>query len=625
MKNLYIALAFVVATAATNSYSQTKETKTADKLFNQFEYVKAAEQYLKLATTTPDPYVFKQLGDSYYNMFNTAEAIKWYGKATATDQNAETYYRYAQMLKASGNYEQAGKQMQKFASKAPNDARAKAYLTNPNYISKLQNQTKGYDVKKLDISSEQADFGAVLNNGNVYFASARNTARKKYGWIGEPYLDLYQANYNTDGTITNASEVTAINSRWHDGPATLSKDGNTMYFASESYKENSYEKDTNTKNKIGQVNLFKATKLSTGWSNIEPLPFNSKSYSTSNPSLSQDGKTLYFSSNMPGGLGGNDVWKTTINADGSYGKPENLGVKVNTEGDESFPSISDDNKTLYFASSGRQGFGGLDVYELDLTKASAEAVNLGKPVNTEKDDFAFTFNQEKNVGFLSSNREKSDDIYLVNPVCKLNVNTIVTNAKTGAIIANATVTLLDDKKAVIATETSNERGEVSFTAECEKAYTIGAEKSGYETGTFAVAKTSKSATTKVEAKLVPIVPIITEKEIILSPIYFEYDKSNITEDGAFELDKLVTVMNENPKLVVYAKSHTDNRGSDKYNERLSDARAKATVQYIISKGIDTARISGKGMGETEPKIDCKDTCTETDHAKNRRSEFLIVK
>ena len=632
MKNtyqIYLALGFVIATATANLTAQTAATASADKLFNQFEYVKAAEQYLKLTTATANPkvdsYVYKQLADSYFNMFNTAEATKWYAKATATLQTAETYYRYAQMLRASGNYAEANKQMQQFASKAPADARAVAFLANPNYLAKLESQSKSFDVKKLDINGDQSDFGAVLNNGTVYFASARNMARKTYGWIAEPFLDIYTANYNTDGTISNAMPLNAVNSKWHDGPATLSKDGKTMYFASESFKDDKYEKDKEGKNKIGQVSLFKAMKLSDGWGNISPLPFNSKSYSTGSPSLSADEKTLYFRSNMPGGLGGNDIWKTTIGADGSYSKPENLGNKVNTEGDEGFPFISDDNNTLYFASSGRQGFGGLDVFELNLANVNSEAMNLGKPVNTQKDDFGFTFNQEKNIGFLSSNREKSDDIYQVMPVCKMNVFTTVTNAKTGATINNATVTLLDDKKTIVGTQTSNDKGEVNFAVECEKDYTVAAEKSGYDPNTFAVAKISKSATVKIDAKLVPTEVIITEKEIILSPIYFEYNKSNITEDGAFELDKLVAVMTANPQMVIYAKSHTDNRGSDAYNSRLSNARAKSTVQYIISKKIDASRISGKGLGESEPKIDCKEACTEDDHAKNRRSEFLIVK
>ena len=621
MKNLYIALSFVVISITVSA--QNKNTKIADKLFARFEYVDAVKEYQKLIENgKADPYVYKQLADANYNMFNSAEAIKWYKKATETQQDAETYYRYAQMLKAEGKYDDANKQMKKFATAAPSDLRAKAFNENPNYIPSLLDKTKLFDVKSSKISSDKSDFGAVLYNNSLYFASARNGARKNYGWTDEPFLDIYKADYNTDGTITNASPVTELNSKWHDGPITISADGKTAYFASESYKEKqSSPKDKKANAKYSQVYLFSATKNGDSWGTPSSLPFNDKSFSNSNPSLSRDGKTLYFSSNRPSSMGGTDIWKVAVNADGTYGEPQNLGVKVNTEGNESFPFIADDNKTLYFASSGKQGFGGLDVYQIDLT--NGEATNLGKPVNTEKDDFAFTFNESKKIGFLSTNRSGNDDIFIVNPICAVDVLIVVTNAKTGEILANASVSILDDKKNVIATQMSNAKGEVSYKVECDRAYVIQASKDGFEGNTFAVTK-SKGPKAKVDAALQPIEVIVTETEIILKPIYFEYDKSNITQEGAFELDKLVQVMKNNDKMVILAKSHTDSRGSDKYNLTLSERRAKSTVQYIISKGIDASRISGKGMGELEPKEVCN-PCTEAQHALNRRSEFLIVK
>ncbi|WP_146870451.1 OmpA family protein, partial [Flavobacterium branchiophilum] len=275
-------------------------------------------------------------------------------------------------------------------------------------------------------------------------------------------------------------------------------------------------------------------------------------------------------------------------------------------------------------SNGRQGFGGLDVFQIDLNNPGP-AVNLGKPVNTEKDDFALTFHVQKNTGFLSSNRSGNDDIYGITPVCALDVTTIVSNTKTGDVLANAKVAILDDRKNIIATQTTNEKGEVSYKVECEKTYVIQASKEGFESNTFAVAKVSKASKAKIDAALNPIEHIITPTEVVLNPIFFEYNKSNITQEGAFELDKLVEAMKSNDKLVVFVKSHTDNRGGDVFNMNLSDRRAKATVQYVLSKGIAESRISGKGFGESEPKVDCKDTCTEEDHAQNRRSEFLIVK
>ncbi|SCY99055.1 OmpA family protein, partial [Flavobacterium caeni] len=234
------------------------------------------------------------------------------------------------------------------------------------------------------------------------------------------------------------------------------------------------------------------------------------------------------------------------------------------------------------------------------------------------------FNKDKKVGFLSSNRGGNDDIYVVSPICGVMVTTVVTDAKTGAILSNASVSIVDDRKNVIATETSDAKGQVTYRVECNRAYTVQASRDGYEGASFEVAK-QDGGDRRVDAKLQPIETIVRETEIVLNPIFFEYDKSNVTREGAFELDKLVQVMKSNPALTILAKAHTDNRGSDAYNLSLSDRRAKSTVQYVISKGIAKNRITGKGFGEAEPKVDCGESCTEEQHAQNRRSEFLIVK
>ena len=623
MKNIYIVLSFVSISITTSA--QNMNTKIADKLFGRFDYIEAVKEYSKLVENgKADSYVYKQLAEANFNMFNSAEAAKWYGKATETEQDAETYYRYAQMLKAERKYDDANKQMKKFAAAAPNDLRAKTFNENPNYIPSLLDKTKMYDVKSSSISSDKSDFGALLIDNGLYFVSARSGSGKSYSWTDESYLDIYRADYNSDGSVSNAVAVKQLNSKWHEGPITMSSDGKTAYFASESYKDNiTASKDKKANAKYSQVYLYSALKNGDSWGSISSLPFNDKSFSNSNPSLSKDGKTLYFSSNRPGSIGGTDIWKVMVNADGTFGEPQNLGVKVNTEGNETFPFIAENNKTLYFASSGRPGFGGLDVFEIDLSNNS-EAINLGTPVNTEKDDFAFTFNEAKKIGFLSTNRNGNDDIFFVNPVCAVDALIVVSDKKTGLILANASVSILDDKKNIIATEMSNSKGEVSYKVECDKAYVIQASKDGYEGNTFAVTK-SKGPTAKVDARLQPIDVVITETEVILNPIFFEYNKSNITQEGAFELDKLVQVMKNNDKMVVLAKSHTDSRGADSYNLTLSDKRAKSTVQYIISKGIAASRISGVGKGELEPKVDCGETCTEEQFAQNRRSEFLIVK
>lgn len=620
MKNLYIALFFVAISSSI--CAQNKDTKTADKFFNRYEYVSAVKEYQKLVDNgKADGYVYKQLADAYFNMFNTTEAVTWYSKATKTEQDSETYFRYAQMLKVIGKYEEANKQMNKFASMVPNDLRAKSFKENPNYVPKILNKNVSFTVNSLPLSSDKSDFAAVLYGNKLYFTSARSSSRKNYGWSGEPYLDIYSSIMADSGTFSEPIALTSLNSKFHDGPVTISTDGNTIYFSGDSFREGLFEKDKVNKLKLGKNNLYTATKSGEEWTNVKPLPFNSKEYSLSNPSLSRDGKTLYFSSNMPGSLGGVDIWKVAINGT-DFGKPENLGPKVNTEGNESFPFIADDNSTLYFASSGKQGLGGYDVYMIDLAK-SIEAVNMGKPINTEKDDFAFTFNKAKNIGFLSSNRNGNDDIFSATPICGVDLLVVVTNAKTGEILSNAKVAVVDEKKNILSTETSNDKGEVNFRVDCDKIYSIQATKDGFEGNIFPVSK-SKGPTAKIVAPLQPIDVIVTPTEIVLKPIYFEYDKSNITQEGAFELDKLVQVMKNNDKLVIFAKSHTDSRGSDEYNLSLSDRRAKATVQYVISQGISEERISGKGFGKSELKVQCE-PCTDEQHSQNRRSEFLIVK
>ena len=620
MRKLYVTLSFVMVSGMLSA--QNQYTKTADKLFNRYEYVDAAKEYLKLAEgSKADNYVYKQLAESYYNVFNTKEAVKWYAKVVEQKQDAETYYKYAQMLKAEGNFSEADKQMQQFAQLAPNDQRAKTFVSKPNYLPELQGQTKLYDVAKSDVSSDKTDFGAVLtNDNNVYFASARNTSKRNSNFNEEPYLDIYKATYNANGTISDAVEVDNLNTKWHDGPASITSDGNTMYYGSESFNEKEYVKDKAKKSKFGKIYLYKATKEGDKWVNSKPLPFNNKAYDVRNPSISKDGKTLYFSSNMPGGFGGEDIWKVSVNGD-EYGTPENLGAKVNTEANESFPFITEDN-ILFFSSNGKTGFGGLDVFKMDLNKGT-EAINVGEPVNTSKDDFAFTYNTTKKVGFFSSNRDGNDDIFKAVPICNVQALVRVKDAKTGNVIEGATVMLVDEKQTTITNQSTASNGETLSGVLCNTAYSAQVSKQGYESGVFEVAK-AENDQVFVEALLNPIMPIITEKEVILQPIYFEYDKSNITADGAAEFNKLIIVMNENPNMVIFAKSHTDSRGSDKYNMNLSDRRAKATVQYLISKGIAKDRISGQGFGESEPKVACK-SCIEEEHAQNRRSEFLIVK
>jgi outer membrane protein OmpA-like peptidoglycan-associated protein len=621
MKKIYTTFILIVSLAV--SYGQNSATSKADKLFESYQYVAAIEEYLKLAESkNANEYVYTQLAESYYNVFDSKNASKWYAKAVKGKAEAEIYFRYAQTLKVLGNYQEANKQMDVFAKMVPKDERAKEHLANPNYIPSLSTDAKLFDVADTNIKNKgQSDFGAVLTNDNtLYFASTRNSSNRTDSYSDQPYLDIYKSTRAANGNFSEPIPVKELNTPFHDGPVTISSDGTTMFFARDGHSEGQYGKSKNGNIKVGEQGIYKATKVDGKWSNVESLPFNSTSHSSTNPSLSTDGKTLYFASNMPGGLGESDIWKVSVTSNG-YGKPENLGANVNTAARENFPFITDDN-ILYFASTGHQGIGGYDVYKINLN-GTEQAQNLGKPVNTEKDDFSFSFNKSVNIGYFSSNRKGTDAIYTATPVCKAEALIVVTNSKTNAVLANASVAILDAKGNVIETKQTNAEGKVNYGIECNVGYGLKVSAPNFENAVSAV-KPATAGETIVEVALMPTSVIITDTEVILNPVYFEYDKSNITAQGAVELDKLIKVMNDYPNMIIFVKSHTDSKGSDTYNLNLSEKRAQSTVQYLISKGIATARISGKGYGSTVQKVKCT-KCTAEQDAQNRRSEFMIVK
>lgn len=631
MKNLKTIL-FITLMSSFCLTAQNRDTKKADKQFSRLEFVKAAKSYSTLVEEgRGDTYIYGKLADSYYNIFNTVEAERWYAKVLESSESPEMIYKYAQMLKANGKYEQSNKEMDRFASMRPSDNRATTYIKNKNYLPKILEQGKKFNLQNADFNSDQSDFGGILNNGKLYISSSRNEVRKNYGWNEQPYLDIYTVSKNSDGTYQEAIIANyTLNTKHHEGLVSFTPDGNTMYFTRESYYENIYQRDTLSKRtRYSQIFLYKATKLDSDWDNVEGLPINSENYSVKNPSVSSDGSTMYFASNMPGGYGDFDIYKAPINADGTLGEPVNMGQKVNTEGQEMFPYISSKN-ILYFSSDGHLGLGGLDVfYTKEIDGKMAPIRNIGIPINSNGDDFAFNIVEETEEGFVSSNREGGkggDDIYIfkkLQPLCDTLIAATVLDDKTREPISGASVSLFDIEGNKISTKTTNEEGIAEFIVECETDTELEVTMNDYDSKKVTV-KGSNEEELDVQISLDPIEKLIVADKIELAPIYFEYDKSNVTAQAAFELDKLVQIMNKYPEIVINATSHTDYIGSNSYNMRLSDRRAKTTVQYVISKGIDESRISGMGKGETEPKIDCGTKCTDEERQLNRRSEFIIV-
>ena len=639
----YITL--VLLLSVTVSFGQRKYT--ADKYFNEFAYVKSIELYEKIYQKGDSSFVvLSRLGDANYLNNNTFDAEKWYQKmfASNTEVAPEYYFKYAQSLKSNGKYTEADEWMLKLKELKINDSRVESLLANSGYYDEYTNKnTKFINIHNVSLNTPYSDYGVFIADNQVFFSSTRPEAglsrSKVYKWNNQPYLNIYSANETSvevsEGIHvldmeSTGDKVEDINSKYHDASAIITKDGNTMYFTRDNYDGRKLRSD---KNRTSHLKIYRAEKVNDRWTNIKELPFNSDAFSCGQTALSEDEKTLYFVSDMPGGVGATDIYKVAIVGAKSFGTPENLGKTINSEGSEMFPVIGKEG-SLYFSSNGHTGLGGLDVFESKINSDGfTSPVNVGAPVNSNKDDFSLVFTEDGKKGYFSSNRDGGkgdDDIYsFVLYSCDQFIDGIVYNKATQEILPGATVKLLDGEGKVINTQVANSSGYYSFgKVTCSTLYTVVGEKTNF-------VPDSKMVNTTEEDQLVlktdlQLAPLIIASQIVINPIFFDFDKYNIREDAEYELEKIVSVMNDNPDMVIKIESHTDSRGDNDYNRILSDNRAKSTRDYIISRGIAKERIeSAIGYGEDRLLNDCNDAnaekCSKEEHQKNRRSYFYIVK
>ena len=626
-------LVLILILSCSLSYAQTK---LADKFFDNYGYIKAIELYEKAVENGDNSaHVLTRLGDAYYNNSNSEKAAYWYGEALKEHKKIDTeyLYKYIQSLRSIGKYEEADKWFKELSAAQQGDSRLKGY--NPDEVDLYAKLTSKNDVivkvENLDFNSENSDFGSYIYEDKLYFASARGGDGKIYSWNKEPFLDLYKVSITdnsgvaTYGATAELSED--INTEYHEASVAITNDGKTMYFTRDNVNKRNrikYDKKGTT-----HLKLYKATLVNDQWTNVVELPFNDEVFSTGHPALSPDNKTLYFVSDREGGLGQSDIYAVTINKDGSYGKPENLGEKVNTEGREMFPYVSKDS-TLYFSSDGHLNLGLLDIFKSDVLKGLRnDPENLGAPYNSGYDDFAFFINSETEQGYFSSNRpggKGSDDIYSFNAKeCKEVISGTARDSKTNIILSGVTVKLVDETGKIVEEYFTKDSGEYTFTVDCDKTYTVIGSKPDYKDDQKTIA--TSTVDEKINTVDLSLEPLIIDNQIVINPIFFDFDKWNIRTDAQYELENIVDVMRKHPTMIIKIESHTDSRGRDKYNMKLSDRRAKSTRDYIISRGIDANRIeSAIGYGESQLLNKCSNgvKCTEEEHQLNRRSYFYIV-
>ncbi|MBT8270507.1 MAG: OmpA family protein, partial [Bacteroidia bacterium] len=474
------------------------------------------------------------------------------------------------------------------------------------------------------------------------FASSRDTKQKTYNWNGQPFLELYTATKQDDGNYTDVRKFDdRINTKYHESTASFLPTDDVVYFTRNNYFKRNLERDDEG---VNRLQMYRAKLQEDGsWGDIESVHFNSQYYSVAHPTVNVYGTRVYFASDMEGTVGNSDLFMADINDDGTLGEPVHLGSAVNTEGSESFPYINSKGD-LYFSSNGLTGLGGLDIFmvrdfELKLDNHEQLIVeNVGKPINSSKDDFAYYENLGTKEGFFTSNRDGGkgdDDIYFFKiPDCLQDLEGIVFDERTKELIPGAKVRLFDQAGQQIEEMIVGEDAKYKFAdLNCEKEYLVRVEKENYSTDEDRIATTdNRKETLLLDLEISSDEVVVTEgtnlrDALDLNPIYFDLDKWNIRPDAEVELQKVIAVLNQYPDMRIDVQSHTDSRATNAYNEALSQRRNNSTIKYIIEiGGIDPKRISGRGYGETALSNDCGDgvKCSEDEHQQNRRSDFIVI-
>lgn len=650
MKTLFIP-AIVCIGLSVNGIAQEKSNKEkrGDKYYFTYSFTKAIDSYTDTKHLSVDGQ--RKLAKSYQSENKDSLSEIAYAKLINTSGGTlpEDYYNYAMILKDNSKYGESAKYMDKFIELKPTDLRAKDYTANKAKLPNLQKDDGKYKIEHLNFNTDAEDFGTSYYKNEIVFTASRGGGKmiqKKSNWNGKSYLKMYVSEVEQGQMKTPSIFDKSLDYKMNDGPASFSKDATYMAFT----RNNG---ELKRKDLIVNLEIYFRTYKEGKWSKPEAFYLNNKDYSVGHPCLSANGNTMYFTSDMPGGYGGADIYRTTKNEKGEWSKPENLGNKINTEGDEMFPFYEENNSVLFFASNGRFGLGGLDIF-ICMVKDSkvGHVYNAGAPLNTPYDDFAMITDDKLSKGYFSSNRaggSGDDDIYAIDILKGLNIGKQlkgIAKDKEGNQLAKTFITLRTEKDSVMDTLTTKTNGAYTFLVESNKNFKLSGTKEKYIEGdtianTFGkefIVRADVILLTREEhiakkvavgadlGKIVKFDPAVTDQ-----PIYFDLDKYNIRPDAVAELTKIVQVMNEYPTMVIELRSYTDCRETKEYNQILSDKRAKVSAWYIKSRISKPERIYGKGYGKTNLVNGCAcdgdvvSTCSEEEHQKNRRTEFIIVK
>ena len=479
------------------------------------------------------------------------------------------------------------------------------------------------------VNTKFSEFGSGLFRDKLIVVSSRKIGglAKIDKNTNEAYKMLFCSDFNEDTSVIKQPLLFSriLNTKnANESMVSFSPDEHTIYFT-RSIKEDS---------KIYELRKATLEKKSHGnWENEVVLDINKAGYSIESPFVSPDGQKLFFASNMPGTLGGYDLFVAPIKKDGTLGTPKNLGENINTSLNENYPSLSKDGRTLFFASQGHINLGGYDTFKSNIRNEKFETpVNLGNTVNTKADEVALFFTSENN-GYVSSNKIAGEGGFNIAKfeynVVRQNLEGTVLDEITQIPLPNTTITLYDIEGKEVEKTTTEADGSYSFTVLPNENYRIKTQKNGFIENTFNfIADKGDNRTYTKDLILNATEAIIEKKEnklfISVENIYFDYNKADIKKESYIALNKVVAVLKNNENMKIEVNAHTDTQGTNDYNSKLSSKRAEAAKQYLIQKGVDSNRLIAKGFGETQPLVNCGDNCSEQEHLSNRRIEFIIL-
>jgi outer membrane protein OmpA-like peptidoglycan-associated protein/tetratricopeptide (TPR) repeat protein len=628
--------------------AQCQPIEQAKKLMLAYNYTKAItllEREARYAETRDQ--AAPLLAECYRMQKNFAGMRAWYSESVKLPGvKPESFLYYGQALQSTGDYYKAKEMYLEYARRNPSDSRGLMYAAACDSVNGPWLKTPAlFDVKNAtNVNTTASDFGPSVYANGFTFASDRRQdlmENNKYGWTGNNYLDLFYAEPKTKGDFYNEistpkSMKSHFNQEYHDGPASFANN-DQLAFITRTFKDKAKREDGFRTNLL---KMFYSEKADGKWSAFKPFFLNSEDYSVGHPALTPDGKTLYFVSDMPGGLGGTDIWACKKEGD-KWGTPKNLGSPVNTSGDEMFPEVAPDG-SLYFSSNTLPGYGGLDIFKTRLVDNQWKTpVNLKSPANSSYDDFAMAWSSNMQTGLLSSNRPGGvglDDIYSFNklpepepvippePKKPALVSGYVKDKTNMQPVANATVFMWNKCSGKVFVAKTDANGKYTVPVEEACNYLVKALQKSYMADCLPITydKIEPGANLTIPSDLL-LDKLTVTKSWKVENIYYDFDKWNIRMDAKPGLDKLVSIMKENP-ITVELGSHTDCRGTFEYNDRLSQRRAESAVQYIVSQGIDAGRITAKGYGEHQLTNKCADgvKCTEAEHQLNRRTEVRVT-